>query len=125
MPNNDPTIPPDSDPIQYQVLRELEHNPAQTQRTLAGKLDISLGKANYVLAGLIDKGIVKARKARRNPGKVRWQYVLTPTGIREKMRITREYLRRRVHEYEAMGQEIEALRREVGEPAADRRGGGG
>ncbi len=110
---------PDSDPIQYQVLRELEHNPAQTQRSLAGKLDISLGKANYVLAGLINKGIVKARKIRRNPGKVRWQYVITPTGIREKMRITREYLQRRVREYEEMGREIEQLRREVGEPAGE------
>jgi EPS-associated MarR family transcriptional regulator len=109
--NNNPT----PDATSYQVLKELEHNPAQTQRTLAQKLDISLGKANYVLSGLIEKGIIKARKIRRDPGKVRWHYVLTPEGIKEKVRITHEYLRRRMREYEEMGREIEELRREVGE----------
>jgi EPS-associated MarR family transcriptional regulator len=99
--------------IEYQVLRELEQNPSHTQRTLAEALQVSLGKVNYVLAGLIGKGIVKARKLRNHPEQIRWRYVLTPKGIREKVRITGDYLARRMAEYDQLRQEIEALREEV------------
>ena len=99
--------------IEYQVLRELEQNPSHTQRTLAEALQVSLGKVNYVLAGLIGKGIVKTRKLRNHPEQIRWRYVLTPKGIREKVRITGDYLARRMAEYDRLREEIEALRREV------------
>jgi EPS-associated MarR family transcriptional regulator len=99
--------------IEYRVLKEIENNPSHTQRSLARTLDISLGKANYVLAGLISKGVVRARRLRENPGKIRWQYILTPQGIREKLRITRAYLHRRLVEYERIQREIEELRAEV------------
>ncbi len=99
--------------IEYKLIRELERNPLHTQRTLAGKLDISLGKVNYVLGGLVQKGIVKAKKLKNDPDKIRWQYVLTPAGMKEKIRITREYLQRRLAEYEAIEQEIQQLRQEV------------
>jgi len=99
--------------IEYQVLRELEQNPSHTQRTLAEALQVSLGKVNYVLAGLIGKGIVKTRKLRNHPEQIRWRYVLTPKGIREKVRITGDYLARRMAEYCRLREEIEALRREV------------
>ena len=99
--------------VEYHVIRELEQNPAHTQRTLARALEISLGKANYVLVGLTEKGLVKARKLRNDPGTIRWRYILTPKGVREKVRITREYLQKRVAEYARLQEEIERLQEEV------------
>jgi EPS-associated MarR family transcriptional regulator len=99
--------------IEYKVIREIELNPAHTQRSLAEKLDISLGKANYVLSGLIEKGIVKVNKLRNNPENIRWHYILTPEGVKEKIRITQQYLQRRMREYEEIQKEIAQLQEEV------------
>jgi EPS-associated MarR family transcriptional regulator len=99
--------------IEYKVIKEIEQNPSHTQRSLAEKLDISLGKANYVLAGLIEKGIVKAKKIKNNPDKIRWQYMLTHAGVKEKFRITRQFLKRRIREYEEIRKEIAQLQEEV------------
>ena len=99
--------------IEYKVIKEIEKNPSHTQRSLAEKLDISLGKANYVLAGLIEKGIVKANKIKNNPDKIRWQYILTHEGMKEKIRITRQFLKRRIREYEDIQKEIAQLQEEV------------
>jgi EPS-associated MarR family transcriptional regulator len=99
--------------IEYKVIREIEQNPSHTQRSLAEKLDISLGKANYVLAGLIEKGVVKVKKIKNNPDKIRWQYVLTPSGMKEKIRITRQYLQCRMNEYEEIQKEIAQLQEEM------------
>lgn len=99
--------------IEYQILREIEQNPSHTQRTLAQTLDISLGKANYVLAGLVEKGVVKARRLGQEPRAIRWRYILTPKGMREKWRLTSDYLARRVREYDHIRGEIEQLKREL------------
>jgi EPS-associated MarR family transcriptional regulator len=99
--------------IEYKVIREIERNPSHTQRSLAGQLDISLGKVNYVLAGLIEKGIVKAKKLKNNPENIRWQYILTPAGVKEKMKITQQYLQRRIVEFEDLQKEIDQLQKEV------------
>ena len=99
--------------IEYKVIREIERNPFHTQRTLANKLHISLGKANYLLAGLMQKGIIKARKLRSNPEKIRWKYFLTPKGIKEKLIITRDYLQNRINEFNTIQREIEELKTEV------------
>jgi EPS-associated MarR family transcriptional regulator len=99
--------------IEYHVLREVQNNPRLTQRSLAKSLDISLGRANYVLSGLVTKGIIKAKKLKNHPDKIRWQYILTSQGIQEKIRITRDYLSRRLDEYERLQREIEFLRAEV------------
>jgi MarR family transcriptional regulator, temperature-dependent positive regulator of motility len=99
--------------IEYKVIREIEKNPSHTQRSLAEKLDISLGKVNYVLAGLIEKGIIKAKKLKRNPGQIRWQYILTPDGMKEKVRITKEYLEKRINEFVKLQDEIVQLKKEV------------
>jgi EPS-associated MarR family transcriptional regulator len=99
--------------IEYKVIREIELNPSHTQRSLAGKLDISLGKVNYVLAGLIEKGIVKAKKLKNNPENIRWQYILTPAGVKEKLKITQQYLQRRIVEFEDLQKEIELLKKDV------------
>ena len=99
--------------IEYKVLKEIESNPRHTQRSLAGNLGISLGKMNYILSGLIEKGIVKAKRLKNEPGSIRWHYLLTPEGIQEKIRITRSYLARRQAEFTALKQEIAELKREV------------
>ncbi len=99
--------------IEYKVLKEIESNPEHTQRSLAGILGISLGKMNYILGGLIEKGIVKAKQLKNQPGSIRWRYILTPVGIQEKMKLTRSYLARRQQEFIAMQKEIAELEREV------------
>jgi len=99
--------------IEYKILRELEKNPDSTQRTLAGKLDVSLGKINYVLTGLIKKGIIKAQKLKNDPQNIRWNYLLTPQGIQEKVQITKNYLENRLNEFDKIQREIDELKREM------------
>ena len=73
-------------------------------------------KANgilHVFMRLIEKGIVKAKKLKNNPEKIRWQYVLTPTGVKEKIKITQQYLQRRMVEFEEIQKEIASLKREI------------
>lgn len=99
--------------IEYKVIKELEDNPSHTQRSLAQKLNVSLGKVNYILSGLVEKGIIKAKKLKNHPEKIRWQYILTPRGVKEKIRITHEYLIKRIQEFEQIQSEIEELKEEV------------
>lgn len=99
--------------IHYRLMRALERNPRLSQRELARELGISLGKANYCLKALIEKGLVKARNFSSNPNKMGYAYILTPSGIEEKASITMRFLRRKVDEYERLEREIEHLRREV------------
>lgn len=100
--------------IEYKLLKEIEQNPDSTQRTLAGKLGVSLGKINYVLGGLIKKGIVKAQKLKNDPRNIRWNYLLTTKGIQEKIRITKHYLDSRQKEFDEIQQEIIELKKDVG-----------
>ena len=95
------------------VLRHLEDNPEITQRELARELGISLGKVNYCLKALIEKGWVKANNFKNSNNKAAYAYLLTPTGIERKAQITARYLRRKMEEYEALTQEIEQLKSEV------------
>lgn len=108
------TLEQNGDMIEYKLIRELEKNPNHTQRSLAGTLNVSLGKANYVLAGLVEKGLIRAKRLRNHPGRIKWQYVLTPKGMKEKLRITRTYLRTRMYEFDRIGREIAELKQEVG-----------
>jgi EPS-associated MarR family transcriptional regulator len=105
--------------IEYKLIREIERNPYQTQRTLASTLDVSLGKANYVLSGLIQQGIIKVRKLKNNPDKIRWKYFLTPKGLREKLRITKNYLTMRRKEFDALRKEIAELNKEIQRPLSE------
>ena len=99
--------------IEYKLLKEIETNPTHTQRTLAQKLNVSLGKVNYLLGGLVDKGIIKAQKLTNDPQNIRWSYLLTPKGIKEKVKISRDYLARRLKEFDEIQEEIVLLKREV------------
>ena len=99
--------------IHLKVLRQIEQNPEITQRELAEVLGVSLGKANYCLKALIERGLVKARNFKNSHNKRAYWYKLTPQGIEAKARITARFLKRKMHEYEALRREIEDLEREV------------
>lgn len=95
------------------VLRQIEANPSITQRELAQELGISLGKANYCLKALIDRGWVKARNFRSSSNKKAYAYLLTPSGLEEKAHITVRFLKQRMRDYEQIKQEIAELEAEV------------
>jgi EPS-associated MarR family transcriptional regulator len=99
--------------IHLKVLRHIEVNPEVTQRELASELGVSLGKANYCLKALMDKGFIKARNFRNSNHKRAYLYKLTPTGIEAKARISVSFLRRKMQEYEQLKGEIEQLQNEV------------
>ena len=101
-----------SQELPYQLLRQLTNEPAASQRSLATRLGVSLGKLNFCLKALVDKGWVKANNFRRSDNKLAYAYVLTPSGIEEKGRLTQYFLQRKLGEFEALQQEIESLRRE-------------
>ena len=102
-----------TDSDRYQLLRALEHNPNLSQRQLATELGYSLGKLNYCLKALKEKGWVKAENFRNSQNKTAYFYQLTPAGVTEKARVTRRFLQRKLEEHQQIEQEIEALKQEV------------
>ncbi|HEX7190360.1 MAG TPA: MarR family EPS-associated transcriptional regulator [Thermoanaerobaculia bacterium] len=101
------------DEIRYRLLHYLEGHPEATQRELARHLGISIGKVNYCLRALIEKGWLKMRNFRNSNNKLSYAYHLTPNGLEEKINVTAEFLRRKMAEYDALSEEIERLSREV------------
>ena len=99
-----------TDPQRFELLKLLQQQPRMSQRDLAQAMGVSLGKANYCLNALMEKGLVKLERFRANPDKRHYAYLLTPAGLTEKTRITMEFLRHKVAEYEALEKEIEQLR---------------
>jgi len=97
----------------YRLLKLLESNPELSQRQLAKKLGISLGKVNFCLSALIEKGLLKANNFRNSRNKLAYMYLLTPAGMEEKARVTLHYLKWKMQEYEALRGEIEELRRDA------------
>ena len=93
-------------------MRLLDTKPEVSQREVAEELGISLGKVNYCLRALVEKGFVKAQNYRRSRRKVAYLYLLTPTGIAAKAELTRKFLARKVREYEELRAEIEQLQLE-------------
>lgn len=99
--------------VRYRLLQRLARDPAVSQRELAVELGVSVGKINYCLQALIEKGHVKFDNFRRNPDKRHYAYLLTPTGIEAKAWATVQFLRRKRAEYETIRAEIEALQAEL------------
>ena len=95
------------------LLRLIEARPELSQRDLARELGTSLGKVNYCINALIDKGLVKVRNFRNSSNKLAYAYLLTPRGIESKATITVKFLKRKMTEYESLKAEIEQLQREV------------
>jgi EPS-associated MarR family transcriptional regulator len=104
---------PETQETHLKVLRHLEENPDVTQRELAVALGISLGKTNYCLKALINKGLIKAKNFKNSDNKRAYLYILTPKGIETKTRISIKFLQRKIQEYEALSQEIEQLKTEL------------
>lgn len=101
------------DEIHLRLMKAIESNPQATQRELAESLGVSLGKANYCLHALVDKGWVKVRNFKANPNKLAYAYLLTPAGLDGKARLTVRFLKRKLDEYDLLRAEIEQLRREA------------
>ena len=101
--------------LKYKILKSISENPKTTQRQLADKLGISLGKTNYCLRAIIEKGWVKAENFRQSPHKSRYLYRLTPHGLEEKARVTARFLKIKLEEYENLKSEIRQLRKEASE----------
>lgn len=99
--------------VHYRLLRLIEAKPHLSQRALARELGISLGKINYCIAAVIEKGWVKAQNFRNSQNKLGYAYLLTPKGIEEKASLTAKFLRRKMVEYDCLKDEIAQLRREV------------
>ena len=98
----------------FRVLRILEKNPDITQRELAEQMGLSLGKTNYLLNALLDKGAIKMENFRRSDSKLKkMAYLLTPAGISDRIHLTQSYLARKQVEYEALKAEIESLQQEA------------
>ncbi len=99
-----------TDEYRSKILRMLEEEPEISQRKLARELGISLGKANYCLQALMEKGLVKASNFKNSRNKKAYMYFLTRKGIAEKARATTRLLQRKMAEYEAIRREIENLK---------------
>lgn len=95
------------------VLRLLEADPGLSQRDLSQALGISLGKTNYCVRALLDKGLIKMQNFRNSDNKLGYVYLLTPAGIAAKADLTRSFLKIKIREYEMLKQEIEELQREA------------
>lgn len=91
----------------------LESEPDLTQRQLADRLGVSLGRVNYCLKGLYSKGAIKIANFRASANKLRYVYVLTPSGIAQRAALTHRYLQRKLAEYDHLKAQIEALKREL------------
>ena len=98
---------------EYTVLRILTDNPKMTQRQLSKELGLSLGRTNYVINALIDKGWVKLGNFRRSDNKLGYLYLLTPEGLAEKSILAQKFLKRKSKEYNKLKQEIEILKNEI------------
>jgi len=95
------------------VLRLLQANPHLTQRELADELGVSLGKVNYCVKALLLKGLIKMQNFGKSRNKLGYAYLLTPSGVTAKTKLTAEYLQIKMAEYEALKREIEQLKVEV------------
>lgn len=100
--------------MQLEVLRRLHQSPNISQRVLAKELGISLGSINYCFQALAEKGWIKMQNFNQSENKLRYAYLLTPAGLAEKTKLTAEFLKRKLTEYETLQAEIDALRAEMG-----------
>ena len=94
------------------IFREIYKSPRMTQRELSSRLGISLGKINFLINALIERGFVKVENFRKSSSKSACLYYLTPMGIEKKARTTQLFLKRKIREYEWLAKEIEQLREE-------------
>jgi EPS-associated MarR family transcriptional regulator len=99
--------------ISLDLLRKLEINPECTQRELSREMGVSLGKVNYCMKKLIERGWIKLSNFSHNPNKVGYIYLLTPKGIEQKSKLTSLFLKRKIEEFEMLKDEISRLKLEA------------
>ena len=103
--------------LDYELLQQIATQSSASQRGLAVRLGVSVGKVNYCLRALVDKGWVKASNFRRSDNKLAYVYLLTPSGVSAKLQLTRDFLARKEAEFETLQAAITMLRAEVsGQP---------
>ena len=102
-----------TDETRYRILKLLEADPHASQRQIADELGLSLGRVNFCLKALIDKGLVKVNNFRNSANKRAYLYLLTPRGIEEKAFVTARFLKVKLAQYEALQREVEQLQREA------------
>lgn len=105
-----------NDDTLFWTLKLLQENPGVTQRTLAKEVGINVSTINFCLKALVEKGWIKLGNFSKNPDKLSYAYLLTPTGVAEKAALTRRFLQRKMAEYEKLREEIEALQLEADQP---------
>ena len=91
----------------FEVLRKISKSPNSSQRDLANELGFSLGKLNYCIKSLQEKGLVKINNFKKNPNKINYLYVLTPKGISERTKLTLNFMKRKMKEYDELKKELE------------------
>ena len=92
---------------QFNVLRKIRSKPNSSQRELASELGFSLGKLNYCLKALKNKGLIKIQNFQRDPNKLRYAYILTPKGVAAKTKITLNFMKRKMKEYDELKKELD------------------
>ena len=90
----------------FEILRKIQKKPESSQRELADDLGFSLGKLNYCLKALKNKGLIKIENFTKNPNKINYFYVLTPKGLKEKSKLTINFMRRKMREYDELKREL-------------------
>ncbi|MCG6879154.1 MAG: MarR family EPS-associated transcriptional regulator [Deltaproteobacteria bacterium] len=99
--------------INYRILKLLAAQPNLSQRALAGSLGISLGRTNYALSELIEKGIIKMKRLESAPQKISYAYLITPKGLEEKSKIAAHLLKQKQAEYEQIKGRIKEITEEL------------
>ena len=97
----------------FEILRKIVKDPSSTQRDLANELNLSLGKVNYCIKALKNKGLIKINNFKKNPNKINYIYVLTPKGIKQKTKLTIDFMNRKMKEYEDLKNELEKSKTDV------------
>ena len=95
----------------FEVLRKIKTKPETTQRELAEALGFSLGKLNYCIKSLKDKGFIKIYNFKKNPNKLKYAYILTPRGITQKTKMTISFMKRKIKEYDELEKELKRSER--------------
>ena len=103
-----------TDEYRYRILKILESNPGASQRDIARELGVSLGRVNFCLQALVEKGLIKANNFRNSTTKQTYLYLLTPKGFQEKAKVTVRFLKVKLDEYENLKREVAQLQREAG-----------
>lgn len=100
------------DELQFNTLRELASDSTLSQRDLSRKMGLSLGKVNFIVNALLEKGYIRAERFKNSKNKIAYMYIMTPQGLAEKFSQTQAFIRRKTEEYERIRNEIDSLRQE-------------